>query len=250
MYLPYAARTRPVATQRKTAKTVTIAVHNAGEKNERRSAVKTRDDVAPKSRAPDTQKRSPTARGVPALEFDRASNSNAVVRKSDRAFTKADTKMVRSLFGHNSDAVLDLIENDDKDGAISMTYRLVFKMLIGMLPKAEHMVERTGTQRGIYAMTNLVNQVREVMADIQALRDRGTMGQSVVDRAIRPAFSDIAMQIVESNARMQRVVEAEDLSDSARRVLRDAIADNQRQLAHYLTEQYKGISSAVIKGLT
>jgi hypothetical protein len=67
---------------------------------------------------------------------------------------------------------------------------------VGLLPFAEQTVRESKSARGVYQFSTLISQIREIMGDIEADRDRDLLLTVIDERVIKPAFMDMAHEIV------------------------------------------------------
>lgn len=185
---------------------------------------------------------------VPLLEspdkFTRKRKGTAVTK-----FKKHDVERAKSFFGQKAPEILEMIENNDRDGAVVLVYKQLLGMLVTLVPTAERVVREQKGYKGIYQLNMMVSGVRELLTDMQAVQDKGMLGRTLIERYLRPAFLDIASQIVQNNQRVQNEVLSyvpEKHHDKIKMYMRDS----QRELGRYIEEQYKSISENIIKGLT
>jgi hypothetical protein len=182
---------------------------------------------------------------VPLLESPEKFHKKTAVKK----FSKVDKTRAKSFFGQQAPEILAMIENNDRDGAVVLVYKQLLGMLVTLIPTAERVVRENRGYKGIYQLNMMVSGMRELLADMQAVQDKGMLGRTLIERYLRPAFLDIASQIVQSNQRVQNetlAYVAEKHHDKIKVYMRDA----QREIGRYIQDQYKQISENFIKGLT
>ncbi len=157
--------------------------------------------------------------------------------------------IAESLFGERTEEIMRLVEMDDRDGMISALYKQLMKMLVDLMPTIEKSVRATKGFRGVRSLNEMVSQIREMIADMQAVQDKGMMGQRLIARFVRPAFLDIAGQMMVNNERM-----ISELLPHVDPKYRDEVRKNmqlsQRELARYIQSQYASIAENIVKGLT
>jgi hypothetical protein len=162
--------------------------------------------------------------------------------------SKGKSKM-RSMFGERTEDILDLIENNNRDGAVVMIYKQLLKTLVDIIPISETLVRKTEGTRGIYQLNQLLSQIRELLADMQAVQDRGLLGRQLISKYVRPGFLDIAMQIVQNDHRLLNEI-LPYVEERHKDRVKTQILSSQRELGKFIQEQYKQIAEDIIRGLT
>jgi len=163
--------------------------------------------------------------------------------------SKTNLSKLESLFGDRTEQILDMLENNQRDGAITLLYRQLLSMTVDVIPLAENLVRSSNGAKGVYQINALVSQARELLADIQSTQDRGALGRNMVERHVRPAFLDVAMQIVNSNHLLLTSL-LPIVPDQRKEKVREMFQSNQKQLAMYIQSQYESIRDELMRGLT
>lgn len=169
--------------------------------------------------------------------------------EKDLKITNRDKDNIVSMFGRRSQDILRLIEGNDKDGATSLIYKQLLKMLVTMVPVLESVVRRSKGRYGTYQVNQLVSQLRELLADVQAVQDRGMLGKNIIKRYVRPAFMDIAMQMVTNDQRMLNSVLMYVPEENREKVTAE-MKDAQKELARFIQSAYRNAAEEIIRGLT
>jgi hypothetical protein len=150
-----------------------------------------------------------------------------------------------TLFGQRSDQILRLLDNEEEtDGALTLIHRTLLQTLVDVLPVVERSVRVSKGRRGVIPLNQVVSQVRELVTDIQALREKGEMGAAIVERTMRPAYLDLASQIavafldIENSARSR-------MSEEDFATYRTGLESTKRNLAKYIFEQYESVKNDV-----
>lgn len=166
------------------------------------------------------------------------------------SLTRRQSKKLSSMFGENTDLILGLLNSDDNDGAQTHIYRAVMQMLVDVLPILESNLRKSKGQRGAYQLNQTVSQLRECMADIQAMRDKSMLGVRIVEKFVRPAFLDVASQMslavmqIENN--LSTVLETEEM-----RRFRDSTLNTVKtSMAQYLQGQLQSVTQNVSQALS
>ena len=158
--------------------------------------------------------------------------------------SKRTLRRLNSMFGQRADSIIDLLETSDTDGAASLTTRTLVQTLVDILPVAERAVRRSKGQRGVMGLNQIISQIRELLHDLQAYKDRDQVGQTIVDRFIRPSFLDMAMQITNLMVELDNQAKNKMSKDDYARY--HATADQMRaSLADFMRRQYEEVSKGV-----
>jgi len=162
--------------------------------------------------------------------------------------SKRTIRRLNTMFGQRSDSIIDLLETTDTDGAASLITRTMLQTLVDVLPVVERGVRRSKGARGVMPMNQVISQIREMCHDLQAYKDRSLLGQNLVDRTIRPAFLDLAVQVSTMFVEMDSFCKTRmDEKDFER--FHDFSLQLKRSLADYIHKQYNEISSTIIKSM-
>lgn len=167
-----------------------------------------------------------------------------IYKKDRKAWENAET-----LFGDRATEIMERIEADDREGVTKMLYQELMRMMVDLVPIIEKGVRATKGFRGVRSLNEMVSQIRELIADMQAVQDKGMLGQTIVARYVRPAFLDIAMQMVTSNARILAEV-LPYVDEKSREKVSANMKGAEKELAKYIQAQYNNIAENIVKGLT
>lgn len=145
----------------------------------------------------------PVKRKKPKSEVAKLKTSVAlaITSAAPKRISKLRTKGMRSIIGDASEEILGLLEVGKNESANSLIQKRLLQSLVDVLPYAEHNVRQTKGQRGVYQLNSLITSLREVLIDVQSTRDKGALGDALVERIIRPTFLDIGMALVQESAR-------------------------------------------------
>jgi hypothetical protein len=186
----------------------------------------------------------------------RVPKSDAITAKDKKTMALALTgkpsepalEVLTTRFGSQSATIVDLISMGNSDGATSLIVKALLQSLVEVLPMAEQHIVASKTTKGVYGFNALITSVRELLGDLQALRDRSSLGQSIVDKTVRPSYMDIAVQVVSAFTIIQDSSRAR-MSEEDFREHRRTIEETKKGLSDYLTAQYKSVSDQVVKSL-
>ena len=103
---------------------------------------------------------------------------------------------LRSIIGDSADDIQGLLEDGDNDSAGALIYKRMLQTLVDVIPYAEANVRKTRGAKGVYQINSLITSIREVLIDVQSMKDKGTLAANMIDRYLRPSYLDIGMSIV------------------------------------------------------
>jgi hypothetical protein len=124
-----------------------------------------------------------------------------ITTAAPKRISKLRTKGMRSIIGDSAEEIQQLLEVGKNDSATTLIQKRLLQSLIDVLPYAEHNVRATKGQRGVYQLNSLMTSLREVLIDLQATKDKGALGDTLVERIVRPTFLDIGMSLVQESER-------------------------------------------------
>ena len=166
----------------------------------------------------------------------------AGIRQSSR-------KTLTTMFGQRSGTIIDLLELDNKDGALSMISKTLLQTLVDVLPVIERSVRRSQGKRGVVPMNQTISQIREMCHDIQAYKDKSNMGLLLVERYIRPSYLDIAVQITAAFAEVESNSRSKMSKEEFEEFRENTIHLMKRNIASYMKQQYDSVSESIVKSL-
>lgn len=169
-------------------------------------------------------------------------------KSKKKALDKKDRESLSSYFGEHSNKIMELIEMNDSDGAMTLLKKKLLQTTVDILPFAEDVLRGSGTSRGTYQFVTLVSQIRELMADIQADSDRKFIARSISDNIIRPAFMDVAQTMITEH-HMFRSQAADLLEPENTKKFNDMTKDLAQLLARKMNEVYRNVEVKVFEAL-
>ena len=165
------------------------------------------------------------------------------------ALSKRALRVLNSKFGEKSQVIVDQLEFGISDGVTSLITRSLLQTLVDVLPITEKNLRKNEGTKGVYQFNQVISQIRELLADIQAAQDRGMLGHSIVEKSVRPAFLDISVQIVMAMTEIESFGKA-NLDGDQQKELRSLTENLKRNLASYIMTQYRDVSDNVIQSLS
>jgi polyhydroxyalkanoate synthesis regulator protein len=154
-------------------------------KKKKRVDVEADVDTKPKKKKKDTGELT----GKQSSELSLVGGSSLVMDKKSK-------RILGSYFNEHSSKIIDMLEAGDNDGGITLLKKKLLQTVIRTLPAAEKVLVESESSKGTYQFVTLISQIRELMADIQADRDRAYIAQSLLETIIRPRFMDIAQNMM------------------------------------------------------
>jgi hypothetical protein len=148
-----------------------------------------------------------------------------------------------------TEQILELLDQEDSDGAITLTQKHLLRTVLLMLPQAERMIHASKSARGVHNFSQLVNQIREIMADIQMSRDNKFLATGINIRVIQPAMIDITNHMITSGSIMRQQV-SDYVPVEHRLTVSTLINDHLKATAKYMEQQYKSMSVKVEESLS
>lgn len=158
-------------------------------------------------------------------------------------------RSIRSRFGPKADTVMEMLEMNDTDGAITLLARSILQTMVGLLPVVEEGVRASKGTRGVYQLNQTVGTVRELMIDIRALQDKGNLGASIVDRTLRPSYADLAVQITLAFTQLVEAAKSR-MSPEDLVSFRQMAESTKMALAQFMNTQYLEVREQVATALS
>ena len=180
-------------TKRATPKVKTLDVSGTDKTDKLAKAVKTPKVPKPKR-----------GRNEVAVLKNKVATSIAQGKKA--RISKLNTKGMVSILGDSSEEIMQLLEVNKNESATSLIQKRLLQSLVDVLPYAEHNVRESKGQRSVYQLNSLITSLREVLIDIQSTRDKGALGEALVEKIIRPMFLDLGMLLIQENAKTDNIL--------------------------------------------
>lgn len=146
--------------------------------------------------------------------------------------SEEDTK---NILGSEADALVRMLEDGDDDGAKKILLKKLMQSSVKLLAHVEKGAIDTNGRFGVHSFNGLIMSLRELINDMQAMNDRGAIGQILVEQVIRPAFMDVGMAIMQeffkSNQDMRKMLRDEDYKEveKIQKECRDRIGQHLHQ---------------------
>lgn len=160
------------------------------------------------------------------------------------------TRVLNENFGEAAPKIIEMLEIGDNDNAMTLLQKRLLQSSISMLVYAEKLIKDTEGAKGTYQYATIVSQIREIITDIQANRDRAFITNSVIDQAIRPAFIDMAEYIMNDHQAFRReATEGGLIVDGKQPEFNAGLRHLARGLAVKMQDRYKTLTNTIIQQL-
>jgi hypothetical protein len=160
-------------------------------------------------------------------------------------------KTLTENFGQAAPKIIDMLEMNDNDGAMMLLQKRLLQSSISMLTYAERLMTNTEGAKGTYQYATLVSQIREIMADIQAQRDRSFIANSIIDQSLRPVFIDMAEMIMNKHQTFRKeMIEDKIIRDNKELPFNTGLRDLAKSMAEEMQGKYKDLSFKIMEQLT
>jgi hypothetical protein len=204
----------------------------------------TEEPVLPKPKLPLSRTQEPLNEEAEGEDDD----GQAIVRMLP-GVKKSQLRRLQSMFGQRSDDIIDLLEIDNSDGALSLVSKTMMQTLVDVLPVIERNVRRSRGARGVYQLNQVISQIREMCHDIQSFKDKAQIGTTIVERQLRPSYLDIAVQISAAFTELENGARARMSKEDFEVYRMDFIQLMKNNLGSFLKQQYDVLSEKIVKSV-
>lgn len=167
------------------------------------------------------------------------------VKPPQQRISKLTPNKMKSILGDSAEQIHQLLESDSNESASALLRKRLLQEVLDLIPLAVNGVRKTKGQRGVYQVNSLITSIREIMIDMQATQDKGAMGDSIVEKILRPAFMDIATELIKEDGIIANVVKSTTDNESFRRI-EDAKNDSVKRLANMMQLKYEEAKEKMI----
>jgi len=162
------------------------------------------------------KKKGSTALMIPKLKKD---NLPARLEKpATKTISKLTPGKMKSILGDSAEEINQLLESDSHESAQSLLLKRLAQATLDMLPYAEHAIRKTKGARGVYQYNSLITSIRELVIDMQSTRDKGALGDAMVEKIIRPVFLDIGMLLVQEDRLVETTIRSVTTAEAAKHI--------------------------------
>jgi hypothetical protein len=201
----------------------------------------------------------PIKKKRPVMDLDDEPVSTALVpvTKKKKAVDKAQPKPaipennlanLRTIFGEDAEEMVELMESEDNDSAISKLNKRLIQSSINLIAQVEKGIHDSNGRYGVHSYNGLVQTIRELVIDMQSTKDRGALGVTITENILRPAFLDMAMELMQEYAKVAHEVK-DTADDETYKAFRRAQLESRDRFAAFMQESYGKIKDEMIKFL-
>lgn len=169
-------------------------------------------------------------------------------RKKRGLITRKVRVAIEADFGKHAPTVIRMLEMDRTDGALTLLKKKLLQTSVGLLPFAERTVRESKSARGVYQFSTLVSQIREIIGDIEADRDRELLLKVIDERVIKPIMMDMAHHIVTKHFEFRKELEVSVRPDAVQD-FNKKLQNLAKDLAKEMQDQYLKINEGLNKAL-
>lgn len=184
-----------------------------------------------------TKKLHQAAPALPVKKKKKPGKELALAVPEKKRISKLNTKGMRSIIGDSVEEIQQMLEANNNESATSLMQKRLMQGVLDMLPYAEHSIRKTQGARGVYQFNSLITSLRELMIDMQSTRDKGAIGDTLVEKIVRPAFLDIGMNLVLEDERMLKDIK-EEVDIATYRKIREIHQESLGRTAKLIQEKY------------
>lgn len=165
-----------------------------------------------------------------------------VTKRKETALKKASE--LSSLLAQDATRINELLETGEQDDATTLIYKRLTQSCVDAIPLVENVIRESGGGRGVYQFNQMVTTLRELLADLQAIKARGQIGVRIVDSVIRPFMLDLGMMIVKELKVIEEDARSAMSPDDYIR-FRDTVTRSRNNIAGFVNTEYSDMKRKV-----
>lgn len=184
-------------------------------------------------------------------------NSGALIKSKTKKVTVVSSKQLKggksaSEFVSRTEAILERLDEDrllnplteDSDNTYEF-YRAALAETLEMIPIAKANFMRYSTQSNAYTYNSLVTKSQELLADLEALADKGQMIDKIINQLVLPSFMGLTATLGNSFVSTQADVKALCLPPEQEKQVLKLIAQMVRTTGAYLQDSSNSLTSQI-----
>jgi hypothetical protein len=183
---------------------------------------------------------------VPVTKKKKAVDKAPAVKPVNTA--EGNLANLRTIFGEDAEEMVELMESEDNDSAISKLNKRLIQSSINLIAQVEKGIHDSNGRYGVHSYNGLVQTIRELVIDMQSTKDRGALGVTITENILRPAFLDMAMELMQEYAKVAHEVK-DTADDETYKAFRRAQLESRDRFAAFMQESYGKIKDEMIKFL-
>lgn len=153
-----------------------------------------------------------------------------------------------SILGDDAESLQQLLETGDSDSALTLLNKRLIQTSVDLIAEVESGIRESKGRYGVHSFNGLVQSIRELMLDLQATKDRGAMGLTLVENVLRPAFLDMAMAVMQEYATVANGIK-DQMDDDTYKEFRKQQLESRDRIGAMLQSQYMKIKDESIQFL-
>ena len=158
------------------------------------------------------------------------------------------TNNLMAHFGSNADTIIEMLEANNNDGALTLLKKKLLMTVIDVLPDAEAIIRETKGGKGTYQFVTLISQIRELITDIQSDQDRKHIARNLCEDVIRPSFMDIAQNMITQHHSFKKEMEGKIKPDQLQNFGKE-LQELARNMAKDMTAKYLEVEQKIFNAL-
>lgn len=171
------------------------------------------------------------------------------VSVSEREAKEEGTELSSQFSGRVQQALSMLDDYENTDGAHALIYKTLLQTLVDLVPLLENNVRKSRGQKGAYQLMQTISQLRECMADIQAIKDKSQMGTTIVSRYVTPALQNVAGQVAIAMIQLD-VLAKNDMTPQAYEVYAKNVNNLRIEVSNFMMLQVQDVLKNVNNALS
>ena len=127
------------------------------------------------------------------------SKSLKTKKKKPRSVESAKKKIAKrkQVIATMEASLPEVIPASDGEAEYLKEYLYMFRRLKKLIRKAEKQCQKSGASRDYYALSTLLSQQREVIADLRTITDMSGQVQLILDQVLMPLVKNIGQNILD-----------------------------------------------------
>jgi hypothetical protein len=184
-------------------------------------------------------------------QLDRLKNKKKKVSTQTKGtatnrLTKRTKRLESSTRGLDLEKIVKNVHPGEKEYLDEYIY--MFRKTARLIRKKEKQAYITGSPRDIYALSTLISQQREIIADIRTLADLGTQVEMVKDNVLRPMIASMGQNVLDVFYQIRRLMlETCDKKQTEFALLK--LEEITKEQSKFLQVQYQNGAESIQKAL-
>jgi hypothetical protein len=197
-------------------------------------------------RAKKKKKKTGTALVIPKLKKDQL--PARLEKPATQRISKLNPSKLKSILGDSAEQINQLLESDANESAQALLLKRLAQATLDMLPYAEHAIRKTKGARGVYQYNSLITSIRELVIDMQSSRDKGALGDALIEKILRPVFMDVAMILVKEDQIVANAVKSVTTVEASKHIEQAKQASLVR-ISEFIQKKYEDVKRDTVSFL-